>query len=299
MGKEPELRLAELVAALSLGIDLGFGQPMEHVLRQCTIALRMAEQVGLDDEERLIVYYTALLINVGCHSDAHEQAKWFGDDIAVKATKYSHGLRGVRANAAMMRLFGSGHPPLHRFRVGLDFVLSGHKDLDGMVERHAAMAKAFATQLGLPETVAAAVGTSYEQWDGKGWPGELRGADVPLAARLSQMAEFVEVAHRLGGIDGATALARKHAGGQFDPNLCALLCADPAAILTGLDAGHTWDDVIAAEPALGVRLSGEGFDDALLAVADFIDLKSPFMLGHARGVADDLSAHLLRASPVA
>ena len=26
-------RLAELVAALSLGVDLGFGQPMEHVLR--------------------------------------------------------------------------------------------------------------------------------------------------------------------------------------------------------------------------------------------------------------------------
>ena len=25
----------------------------------------------------------ALLINVGCHSDAHEQAKWFGDDIAT------------------------------------------------------------------------------------------------------------------------------------------------------------------------------------------------------------------------
>ena len=36
------VRLAELVAALSLGIDLGFGQPMEHVLRQCLIALRLA-----------------------------------------------------------------------------------------------------------------------------------------------------------------------------------------------------------------------------------------------------------------
>jgi hypothetical protein len=34
------VRLAELVAALSLGIDLGFGQPMEHVLRQCLIARR-------------------------------------------------------------------------------------------------------------------------------------------------------------------------------------------------------------------------------------------------------------------
>ncbi len=36
-----QVRLAELVAALSLGIDLGFGQPMEHVLRQCLIALRL------------------------------------------------------------------------------------------------------------------------------------------------------------------------------------------------------------------------------------------------------------------
>jgi len=35
------VRLAELVAALSLGIDLGFGQPMEHILRQCLIALRL------------------------------------------------------------------------------------------------------------------------------------------------------------------------------------------------------------------------------------------------------------------
>src|SRR5690242_19032331 len=79
------LRLAELVGALSLGIDLGFGQPMEHVLRQCLIALRLAERAGLDDEERATVYYTALLINVGCHTDAHEQAKWFGDDLAFKS----------------------------------------------------------------------------------------------------------------------------------------------------------------------------------------------------------------------
>src|SRR6476619_1020982 len=65
--------MAEIVAALSLVIDLGFGQPMEHVLRQCLIALRIAEGLGLDEDERAAVYYTALLINVGCHSDAHEQ----------------------------------------------------------------------------------------------------------------------------------------------------------------------------------------------------------------------------------
>jgi response regulator RpfG family c-di-GMP phosphodiesterase len=67
------VRLAELVSALSLGIDLGFGQPMEHVLRQCLIALRLAEGLGLDEEQRAVVYYTALLINVGCHSDAHSR----------------------------------------------------------------------------------------------------------------------------------------------------------------------------------------------------------------------------------
>ena len=111
-------RLAELVAALSLGIDLGFGQPMEHVLRQCLIALRLAERMGLDEDERAVVYYTALLINVGCHSDAHEQAKWFADDIAAKSVKYDYELRSFRMAVSGLRRMGEGNPPLHRFRIG-------------------------------------------------------------------------------------------------------------------------------------------------------------------------------------
>ena len=106
-----QVRLAELVAALSLGIDLGFGQPMEHVLRQCLIALRLAEGMGLDEEQRAVVYYTALLINVGCHSDAHEQAKWFGDDIALKSIKYDH---EPGACGWPPRGCGSSAPAIHR-----------------------------------------------------------------------------------------------------------------------------------------------------------------------------------------
>jgi alkylhydroperoxidase family enzyme len=79
-------RLAELVAVVSLGTDLGLGQPIEHVLRQTLIALRMAERLGLDDHERAVVYYTALLAWVGCHVDAHEQARWFGDELVMKRT---------------------------------------------------------------------------------------------------------------------------------------------------------------------------------------------------------------------
>jgi HD-GYP domain-containing protein (c-di-GMP phosphodiesterase class II) len=280
------VRLAELVAALSLGVDLGFGQPMEHVLRQCMIALRLAEFVGLGDEERSVVYYAALLVNVGCHTDAHEQAKWFGDDITLKSGKYAHELGSLSNAVAMMRHLGSGNPPLHRFRVGLEFAVSGHRDLNGMIEQHATIARQLAEQLGLSPAVQEAVVTSYEQWDGKGWPGELRGHAIPLASRLSQIGEFTEVAHRIGGTSAAVGLAQKRAGSQFDPSLAAAFCEHAGAILAGLDETETWEAVIGAEPALQVFLSDDQFETALLAIADFVDLKSPYTLGHARGVSE-------------
>jgi hypothetical protein len=279
------VRLAELVSALSLGVDLGFGQPMEHVLRQCLIALRLAERIGLDADPRSVVYYTALLVNVGCHSDAHEQAKWFGDDIALKSGKYDHELRSVRAAAASLRLVGAGNPPWHRFRVGLEFAIAGRHDLDGMIEQHATLARGLAEQLELPAAIQRAVGASYEQWDGRGWPGDLGGDDVPIASRLAQLAEFVEVAHRMGGVAAATELARARSGSQFDPTLCAALCADADKILGGLESPRTWESVIAAEPSLGRWLSGEQFDSALLAIAQFVDLKSPYTPGQANAVA--------------
>ncbi len=280
------VRLAELVAALSLGIDLGFGQPMEHVLRQCLIALRLAERIGLEDQERSAVYYTALLINVGCHSDAHEQAKWFGDDIALKSGKYDYEFRSVRAAVAGVRRIGSGHPALHRFRVGLEFALSGHREVDGMIAHHAAIARSLGEQLGLPDDVLEALGGAYEQWDGHGWPGELKGEEVPLPARVAQLAEFTEVAFRVGGVQAARELARKRGGKQFDPALADLMASDAETILSGLDTVATWDAVIDAEPALAVVLSGDRFDAALAAIANFVDLKSPYTLGHARAVAD-------------
>ena len=286
MVSEPRVRLAELVAALSLGIDLGFGQPMEHVLRQCLIALRLAERVGADEDERAVLYYTALLVNVGCHSDAHEQAKWFGDDIAMKSDKYTYGLHGARSAVAGMRRLGAGNPTLQRFRVGLEFAVSGMKDMNAMIVHHSEMARRLGEQLGLPDAVLDALDSSYEQWDGKGWPGELKGTDVPQAARLSVIGEFTEVAHRIGGVEAAKVLARKERGKMFDPNLADAFLSDAELILADLDALVAWDAVIDAEPALEVTLSGERFDEALLAVADFIDLKSPYTLGHARAVAD-------------
>jgi len=259
---------------------------MEHVLRQCLIALRLAERVGLDEEERAIVYYTALLVNVGCHSDAHEQAKWFGDDIALKADKYAYEMRSLRGAVSGMRRLGSGKPPLQRFRLGIEFAVSGHRDLDDMIEHHAAIAKLLGEQLGLPAAVIDALGAAYEQWDGKGWPGDRQGDDVPIAARIAQMAEFIEVANRIGGINAAKELANKRSGKQFDPMLSSVMYDDAELLLSDLDDVATWDAVISAEPALEVLVSGDQFDAALIAIADFIDLKSPYSLGHSRAVAD-------------
>ncbi len=242
--------------------------------------------MGLDEGQRAVIYYTALLVNVGCHSDAHEQAKWFGDDIALKSIKYDHEPRSVRMAASGMRQLGAGSPPLHRFRLGLAFALSGHREVDGMIEHHAAIARTMADQLSLPDDVVEAIGAAYERWDGRGWPGELEGEDVPIASRIAHVAEFIEVANRLGGVVAVRRLARERSGGDFDPALADLVEAEADVILSGLDTVGVWGAVIDAEPALAVVLAGERFDTALLAIANFVDLKSPYFLGHARAVSE-------------
>lgn len=284
------VRLAELVAALSLGVDLGFGQPMEHVLRQCLISMRLADRLGLDERARVDVYYTALLINVGCHSDAHEQAKWFGDDIDLKADKYVHEPRSVRGAISVIRRIGAGNTPLHRARTGLDFALHGFHDIEDMIAQHAKLACRLAEELRLPDSVSRSLAGAYERWDGRGWPGTLAGEQIPVASRIAQLAEYVEVAHRVRGVDAAVELAQRRSGTQFDPAVVDAVMVNTIAVLGGLDAFGSWNAVIDAEPALAVVLTEEEFDAALLAIANFVDLKSPYTLGHSRAVAELASA---------
>src|SRR5271156_1573375 len=78
------VRLSELLGVLSFGVDLGMGQPMEHVLRQCLIALDLADRFGLRADDREAVFFASLVAWVGCHVDAYEQAKWFGDETVLK-----------------------------------------------------------------------------------------------------------------------------------------------------------------------------------------------------------------------
>ena len=60
------MRLAEVVASLSLATDLATGQPLEHGLRRALLALWLGADLGLDPAELSDVYYAALLGTVGC-----------------------------------------------------------------------------------------------------------------------------------------------------------------------------------------------------------------------------------------
>jgi HD-GYP domain-containing protein (c-di-GMP phosphodiesterase class II) len=282
---------------LSLGTDLGLGQPMEHMVRACLIALRLAEQLGLDASQRTVVYYSGLLAWVGCHTDAYEQAKWLGDDLAVKRDAhygYDFG-RAVPATAFMLKhIGGAGRPLLERARVTVGFFGDGRRSLEALAENHYLATDELAQRLGLGVEVREALRQSYERWDGKGAYG-LKGAEVVIASRLINLADVVEVFRRTGGVDAAVAVARERSGTQFDPELVEVFCDGAPMLFSDLDEATSWDLVIDAEPSLGHSLPSGKLDDALGAIGEFAELKSPWRMGHATAVAE-LAAEAARTA---
>jgi hypothetical protein len=176
--------LAELVATLSLGTDLGMGQPMEHVLRQSLIALRPAERLGLDDSDRGVVYYVGLLAWVGCHVDAYEQAKWFGDDTVFKSDsrRYDTG-RPLPTARFVLGHLGSDRGLLERVRCGVAFLGDGRRAVLDMIENHWLATNELAARLELDQQVRDSLYQTFERWDGKGVPAQVRGSDIRPPAR--------------------------------------------------------------------------------------------------------------------
>jgi putative nucleotidyltransferase with HDIG domain len=282
----PVLRLAELVAMLSLGADLGMGQPMEHAMRQCVIALRLGARLGLDEQDRTSLYYVSLIAWVGCHIDAYEQAKWFGDDLALKRDSRSRDMTGLAPLAFLASHLGAGKPALERARLGARFLAGGHRDAAGMLANHWFAADTLAGQLGLDHRARATLAQTFERWDGKGSPDGAKGEQILLTSCIINLADVIEVFRRTGGIDAAIAVARERSGSQFAPNVVEVVVSHADALLADLESVGTWDAVIAAEPGLARPLGEDELSAALDAIADFVDIKSPYTLGHSRGVAD-------------
>jgi HD-GYP domain-containing protein (c-di-GMP phosphodiesterase class II) len=269
---------------------------MEHCMRQTTIALRLAELIGTTPAEREATYFMGLLINAYCHADASEQAEWFGDDISFKADGFDIlGMNTAQMLALLIHRIGGHGPPLDRAKRLATFPAVVPKKFVSFVTTHSALGAQFAARAGFDELVVTAIAQSYEQWDGKGEPRHLKGDEICLPARLVQFAAPVEPYARRHGPAATVAMTKKQRGKAFDPAIVDLFCAHSTELLDGLDDAGTWDGVLAAEPGLARRVDGSDLDGLLEAVGDLVDLKSPYLAGHSRGVANLAAAAAVQA----
>src|SRR5246500_4548647 len=83
--------LADLASAIALAADLAVGQPFDHVLRSCAIAMRLAGHLGLSQEDQDATYWMTMLLLPGCTAVSFELSQIFGDDIAIRKAAYDLG----------------------------------------------------------------------------------------------------------------------------------------------------------------------------------------------------------------
>lgn len=287
---DADVRLAEVVAALSLATDLGMGQPLEYALCSCVLAVRLGEALGFDEEGLREVYYQALLRYIGCNAEVHVFAAFIGDELALR---HDFAMVDAGQQRAVMQLMvrymreaNAGASPLHMARAIAHGLLTMPGQMKPFFAGHCEVAERLAERLGFGPNIRAALGQLYERWDGKGLPNGLKGEAVLPAVRVVALAQDAITFHRLGGQDAAVAMAKERAGGAYDPTMAACFCAHASTLLADLDAEPSWGAVIALEPGARRSLSAADFDAACAAMADFSDLKSTYTLTHSSGVAN-------------
>jgi len=280
----PAIRRVEMFAVLSLATDLGMGTPFEHGLRSSLIALRLADVLGLDAGERRRTFDLCLLYYLGCTADAATVADLFGDDLAMhrRVAPVAFGTPGQIARATMP-LLGSGRSPVRRLGLYARTPALMRRMKEGSLA-HCEVGELLGTRLGLAEDARGDFRYLYEAWRGNGFPGSAKGEEIPLPVRVAQVARDADVQHGLGSVAQAVTVVGARAGRMFDPAVARAFVGAAPDLLAGIDTGSAWDAVLAADPD-PVVLSHDELDAAMVAVADFVDLKSPCGRRHSRSVA--------------
>jgi HD-GYP domain-containing protein (c-di-GMP phosphodiesterase class II) len=273
----------EVLSALSLAVDLGLGQPMDHMLRSAAIGTRLAQRLGLGERERGTVFYTGLVMWIGCHADSHEYARWFGDDIAMRHDSHFIDWSGGPYRRFLLSNLGRGSKLPERAQLVARLFLDARGNLGPLVHSHCLSAALLAEEIGLGAGVCEALPYAYERWDGSGLPAGAAGAQIPVAMRVAQVADIADVHHRAFGTEAAVAEVRRRSGKQFDPSIVAAFTAAADDLLR--EDEDVWSTASALAPDPGEPLSGPALDRLLCAMGDFVDLKCPFTLGHSRAVA--------------
>src|SRR5713101_153359 len=280
------LRLAEAVGVLSLATDLSMGQPLEHGLRTAMLALRTAQTMGLPEDDQVTVFYTGVLHFAGCTAESEIDARFFGNELVARpqmlAAQFGSRLELVTTAVRVVHPEGT---PLARAAVMARSAFGGVAEFRKWAASHCDMARLLGARMGFSEQIQLALRHLYERWDGKGMPGDLRGAQIPLAVRLMQVAQDADMAWQHGGTALADRILAERAGSGLDPQAVAAFRSLGDRVYEGLDAPSIWEDVLRAEPGPQPVVDEERLDACLSAIADFADLKSMWTVGHSRGVA--------------
>ncbi|HSK90837.1 MAG TPA: HD domain-containing phosphohydrolase [Euzebyales bacterium] len=281
------VRLADLLAGLSRLADLGYGLQAGEALRSSALAVLVARSLDLPDDDVRACLYTALLVHVGCAGYAHETAEAVGDETAwnqaVERTDLADPWDVLTTLVpAVMR----GRPPLERARVAAFTLTRGRGFGRAYATASCEVGREAARRLGLPAAVQDGVHRSHEWWNGKGAPDGLAGEDIPVAARVTQVATAAVLADTLAGPQLARDTVRKRAGKMLDPHVAAHLTDHADALLGQVGVVDPRDIVLTGEPAPTATVPGPRLADVARVFGDLADLKSPFTHGHAAGVAE-------------
>jgi HD-GYP domain-containing protein (c-di-GMP phosphodiesterase class II) len=282
-----DIRLSELVSALSHALDVTGGQPMGHAERTCLIGQRLADAVGLESAQRSSLFYALLLKDAGCSTTAAQIATTFGsDDQQVK-----HDSRLIDANRPrtalgyLRRNVAPGAPLIERARHLRAVVAMSRGGVDELERMRCERGADIARGIGLDEDAAAAITQLFEHWDGNGHPGERAGEEISLLARMACLSQTMEVFWQQGGAAAACDVARARRGTWFDPTLVDAV--DELERDVCFWASLETPDVQAVEPADRVlRADDARLDRVAEAFAGIVDAKSPFTARHCEGVAE-------------
>jgi len=294
---ESQFRLAEVVSALSYALDLTDGQPAGHSVRCCWIGTHIGKAIGLSGSEMSDLYYTLLLKDLGCSSNAARICKLFVTsdhdfkrNVKLVDNSLPQLLNFIAENTAVSsglkdRLQTLIHVALH----------SGTIDRE-LIETRCERGAEIARRMRFTEPVARGILDLDEHWDGRGQPMAIKGLSISLYARIALIAQVIDVFHRTTGANAARTEVRKRSGRWFDPQLVAAFeaIADSPAFWEGLDADDLHQRVFDLEPGDRVQQMDDSLlDDIADGFAQVIDAKSPFTSGHSKRVA--LVADLIAA----
>lgn len=282
------LKLSELMGALSYALDITEGQPPGHCVRCCWIGMNIGQEIGLSAAELWELYYVLLLKDLGCSSNASRICElYLTDDLSFKRDfKWVDGSL-PQVLRFVLRHTGNSAGMLSRIRALSDIFANGDAIAQELIRTRCTRGADIARRLRFSEPVAQGVHSLDEHWDGNGRPEGLAGDQIPIYSRIALLAQVIDVMNSSVSAEGAIAEAKVRAGTWFDPLLvnAFVVVAHKTGFWDVLNSSQLDKTILSLAPGEYEKPLDEDFlDDIAEAFGQVVDAKSPFTSGHSARV---------------